>query len=676
MRVALYARVSTEAQEARGTIGSQLELLRERVGTEGHELVGEFCDDGYSGARLDRPGLDAMRDQAEAGAFEAVWCLSADRLARAYAYQVLIVDELARFGVRVVFVDSPALDDNPQARLLAQVQGVIAEYERAKIAERYRRGKLYRSRLGEVISWKAPYGYRRLPRDKTGPARLEVFEPEAAVVRRIFSDYVAGGHAIRRITRLLNSDGIPTPTGNAVWGTSIVNRLLRNEAYVGRVYFNKTEAVPTISRTGRRSNLQRPRPREDWVAIPCPAIVPEEVFEAAQRVSHDNSQWSPRHLKDEAWLLRGLVKCGACKVGTRCHKMSGRDGTIHRYYYCANHDTIRARGEADRCPERNIHADALDAFVFEQVRAALLRPEVLLAGESALTAAQPVHDDELLSAELARLARKIDMAEAAQRRLADLYQSGLPELVEVQHRAKEIDSHHRSLVAQKNSLVARRRELAADNQLRRRVSDFAQKVTAGIDQLDFDQRQQLLRLLVDQVLVSGWRVEIQLRIPLDEDSGDGGGGSNPAGPAGPSGRSGAGRRARVSSKDGLRSVRGDRWSVPAPGGRHGWQRGGASHLEPGKNPAVRGEFPCPSLGRSSGRARGLLVAVHGEFSCPPVGRSPWPLTPGPTGANPPRRCAVPRPRTRLQGEPSSPLPLARRSDEPSTGVDARLSRRG
>src|ERR1700676_1245036 len=152
MRAAIYARVSTEAQEARGTIGSQLATLTERVGAEGHDLVVSFCDEGYSGARLDRPGLDALRDQAEAGVFEVVWCLSPDRLARAYAYQVLVIDELARHDLRVIFAAAPAIDDDPQARLLTQVQGVIAEYERAKIAERNRRGKLWRARAGEVIT--------------------------------------------------------------------------------------------------------------------------------------------------------------------------------------------------------------------------------------------------------------------------------------------------------------------------------------------------------------------------------------------------------------------------------------------------------------------------------------------------------------------------------------------
>ena len=155
MRAAIYARVSSEAQAERGTIASQLEALEQRAAREGDELVGRFVDDGYSGARFNRPGLDALRDQAEAGVFELVWCLTPDRLARNFAYQMLVVDEFARLGVELRFVDAPPLDD-PQARLLVQVQGVIAEYERAHSAERQRRGKLYKVRAGEAIFTKVP----------------------------------------------------------------------------------------------------------------------------------------------------------------------------------------------------------------------------------------------------------------------------------------------------------------------------------------------------------------------------------------------------------------------------------------------------------------------------------------------------------------------------------------
>ena len=514
MRIAIYARVSTDAQEARGTIGSQLALLREQAAREGHELVAEYTDDGRSGARLDRPGLDALRDAAAAGCFESVWCLSADRLARRYAYQVIVLDELSRHGVSVRFHDTPQLGDDPQARLLTQVQGVIAEYERAKIGERYRRGKLWRSRAGEVIAWKAPYGYRRVPRIGERPAHLEVFEREAAVVRRIFDDYVRQDISMRQIAIGLTRDGVRSPTGRAVWRLSTIGRILRNEAYIGRVYYNQTETVAPRRPTGR--SRQVPRPRDQWIAIAVPAILDETLFKAAQRVSRDHSQWNPRRAEPGHWLLRGLVKCGHCGVGVTCHKARGRNGTFNRYYYCSNHDPFRAGGEHRRCPERHIRADALDAFVFEQVREALLRPEVLLAGEHAVAARREPVADELLQAQLARLQRKSDAAHAEQRRLVDLYQADLIDRDEVLRRSREVRDRQQNLEQQRDALIVQRKELAQQNALRDRIIGFSATVGDGIDQLDFDQRQKLLRLIVEQVRVRGWRVDIKLRIPLEE----------------------------------------------------------------------------------------------------------------------------------------------------------------
>ena len=161
-----------------------------RPSADGDEVIEEFVDDGYSGARLDRPALDRLRDAAEAGVLDGVICLCADRLARVYAYQVLIIEELARFGVSVRFLEGPAHGEDPATTLLVQMQGVIAEYERAKIAERYRRGKLYRARQGEIPFWKTSYGHRRVVPADGGPARIEIFEPEAEIVRWIFHAYV------------------------------------------------------------------------------------------------------------------------------------------------------------------------------------------------------------------------------------------------------------------------------------------------------------------------------------------------------------------------------------------------------------------------------------------------------------------------------------------------------
>ena len=165
MRTALYARVSTERQERQQTIGSQLAALRGWAAANGHPLAEEhvFRDEGYSGGRLDRPGLDALRDAVRDGAVGLVAVLSPDRLARRYAYQVLLLEEFRRAGCEVAFLHRPISDD-PDDQLLLQIQGAIAEYERAVLGERFRRGKLQRARDGHYLGGRAPYGYRYVPR--------------------------------------------------------------------------------------------------------------------------------------------------------------------------------------------------------------------------------------------------------------------------------------------------------------------------------------------------------------------------------------------------------------------------------------------------------------------------------------------------------------------------------
>lgn len=526
MKVAAYARVSSESQAARGTIASQLEALASRTAAEGDEVVATYIDDGYSGARLDRPGLDALRDAAEAGAFEAVWCLSPDRLAREFAYQALIIDELARFGVTVRFTDTPPIDNDPQARLLVQVQGLFAEYEKAKMAERYRRGKIYRMRAGEAIFWKVPYGYRRVPRSEAGPAHLEVYEPEAEIVRRMFSEYLEGT-SLRQISRHLYEDGVPTATGKALWKPSAITGLLHNRAYAGTAVWNRHDDV---ARHGEKR--RRLRPEEEWVEVPVPPIVSEEVFAAAQAITRDNSIFSPRRSAPGLWLLRGLVVCGACGVRAHVRQRSSKDH-VNRYYDCANHDPFRAGGPDRRCRERQIRADELDDFVFGQVRQVLLRPELLIAGEAALAGKAKIPDDQLCATQLERIGRRADQVDAERRRLADLYQAGLVDLDELRRRSKDVAARKTRLDNERDQLIARQQQLAIDNQLRRCVADFAARVTAGIDNLDFEGRQRLLRLVVEQVRVTGWHVEIRLRIPLDDGPPDGGPGqrNSPKSPA-------------------------------------------------------------------------------------------------------------------------------------------------
>jgi len=211
---AIYARVSSKQQAKDQTIGSQLAALREHAGSSRLEVPEEwvFCDEGHSGATLVRPALEALRDLAAQGCLDVVLVYSPDRLARKFACQALLIEELARAGTRVEFVNGPR-GDSPEDQLLVQFQGMFAEYEKAQLMERYRRGKAYRARAGSVnVLSGAPFGYRYLRKTPQSAARYEIIEHEAALVRELFRRYADDGATIADLTRWMTSQGVPTRT--------------------------------------------------------------------------------------------------------------------------------------------------------------------------------------------------------------------------------------------------------------------------------------------------------------------------------------------------------------------------------------------------------------------------------------------------------------------------------
>jgi hypothetical protein len=199
--------------------------------------------------------------------------------------------------------------------------------------------------------------------------------------------------------------------------------------------------------------------------------------------------------------------------------MRGRNGTIHRYCYCRGHDLLRAR-QGRRCPERNIRADELDEYVFARVRQALLDPRQLIAGERAVIAGAPLDENELIAAQLKRLDGALQSSERERTRLLDAYQAGLLELEELTRRTAALTARRDQLVQEKHTLTRRSTELATENRLRRRLAGFAERVAASLDDLDVEGRRRLLRLVVEKVRVTGWRVEIHLKIPLPDDPPD------------------------------------------------------------------------------------------------------------------------------------------------------------
>src|SRR6266699_1239056 len=229
---AIYARVSSAQQREQNTISSQTAALREYAQTQQLTVPPEwiFEDAGYSGSVLVRPGLERLRDLIAEGAIATVLVYGPDRLSRNYACQVLLLEEFARHGAEVVFLNAPAAD-TPEQRLLLQFQGMIAEYERAQIAERTRRGKRHQAKAGMInVLSAAPYGYRYVKKTEAAQAYYQVLESEAEVVRKVFALYTVEGLSIRAIVGRLNAENIPTRSQKAQWIHATVWGLLRNSA--------------------------------------------------------------------------------------------------------------------------------------------------------------------------------------------------------------------------------------------------------------------------------------------------------------------------------------------------------------------------------------------------------------------------------------------------------------
>jgi site-specific DNA recombinase len=516
MRAALYARVSSERQEKEQTIGSQLEALRRYASEHSLELVEEFIDDGYCGARLDRPALDRMRDRAEHGGFEVLLTYCSDRLARRFVLQALIMEELEQFGVKLIFLEGGAADD-PQSKLMHQITGAVAEFERAKITERYRRGKLYRARCGEIVSPDVPYGYRRIPRRDGIAAHAEIEPAEALVVRRIFHEYVVHGLTVRQIAKTLTLEHIPTPGGAGQWSWSTVDRILRQEAYIGTYYYNRKHCVAVDDGQGKKRQRYRctERPRDEWIAISVPPILDLETFHQAARRGRDNQAFAPRNLKEDAYLLRKLVRCGRC--GSSCSAITskqtsaGQVRTSH-YYVCLRKNSGFLKQE--RCGQRQIRADVLDEMVWEEVSARLQDPKQVQDAyqehhnRQGGSGQSPQGDPDL------RVAEQIKRTNKELSRLLDAYQCGAIELAELQRRRKLIDSKLELLNREQAMLEKMAEQKERDADIQTGLEEFATLVSNNLRHISFENKQKLLRMVLEKVVVKDWRVDVYYTIPL------------------------------------------------------------------------------------------------------------------------------------------------------------------
>jgi site-specific DNA recombinase len=513
MRAAVYARVSTDRQAQDQTIDSQLTALRQWAADAGHDLRPDhvFADDGYSGSRLDRPALDRLRDAARDGEVEVVGVYSPDRLARKYAYQVLLLEEFQKAGCAVAFVHRPLTDD-PHDQLLLQIQGAVAEYERAVLKERFRRGKLQKARAGQWVTSTAPFGYRYVPKRDGVPGHLEVDPAEAEVVRLLFGWLLDDRLTIRQMLKRLAAGPWRPRSGNRHWSSCVVRRILSDPTYTGTAYANRYTYVvprkPTTRgpRAGAATGRGAERPRDEWIAIPVPALVDESTHENALAQLARNAALSFRRNTRHAYLLRCLLTCRGCGLAMSGVTHRGRDGSpAVAYYRCAGKDPV-ARGRDRACPEPSPKVADLDAAVWAHVRGLLDDPATLLAQFDAARAADPPAEDRT-EAQLRRLDRE-------EQRLVDAYQAGAIELTELKDRRAQTAARRQALLAGREQQARLRAEREAAGRVYADLTAFCARLRTRLDGASAEERQKVLQLVVERVIVGADALEVRHVIPL------------------------------------------------------------------------------------------------------------------------------------------------------------------
>jgi len=517
---ALYARVSSDAQAQEQTIDSQVADLRNQAVQDEVSLIESNCflDDGVSGSTLNRPALERLRDTAYVGGFQRLYVHSPDRLARKYAYQVLIVDELQKQGIEIVFLNR-AIGASPEEDLLLQMQGMFAEYERAKIMERSRRGKRHGATRGSVnVLSAAPYGYRYIKRSEgDGQATYEINEEQAAVVRQVFQWVGRDRLSIGEVTRRLTASDTKTATGKDWWDRTTVWGMLKNPAYKGFAAFGKTRIGPRRpqlrtqrghSKTPRRTGSTYDTDASEQVLIPVPSIVSEELFAVVEKQLTENRQRGRERKRGAKYLLQGLLQCKCCGYayyGKKVSRSSAKGKSQWAYYRCVGTDAYRFGG-VRVCQNKQVRTDKLDEAVWQDA-CQLLRHPKLLRKEYERRLASPQESDSLTL-----LKKQLATAQRTVERLIDAYTDGVLDRGEFDPRLERarqrVEKHQQQLDAHEHES----REQASLREALACLDDFTSSIDTNLESADWELRREILRTLIDRVEIEEGQLRIVYRI--------------------------------------------------------------------------------------------------------------------------------------------------------------------
>jgi site-specific DNA recombinase len=496
LRVALYARVSSEEQKHGHNIDSQLAELKYFADHNHWPVVGTYLDEAWSGALLARPALDRLRDDAAKKVFDAVLINDVDRLARDVTHLGVIKRDLERSGARVIFRKIPS-EGGPTHNLLVNILGSFAEFERELISDRTRRGRRHKvETLQKFIGAIPPYGFRYIPAkrpDNEGKLLMNV--EEAAVVRRIYGWVDEQGYSTRNVVDRLNREGAPTRKGGSLWQKSSVTRILRSRVYCGTWFYNKNYlTVPKRNVVqghpdGRKTSIHL-RPQDEWIPVKLPQtlrIISDEQWRRVQQQLDRNRCFSPRN-SHHVYLLSGLVSCGGCGArfaGNPCH---GRF-----YYRCIN-----------RCKGRPMISEGLlDAAVWNAMERALNNPEILArAVEQIRQPSVPMHD------ELKEAQDGLKAIEAEEARILEGYRLSVLTPAQLSNELKLLAARRKVLESPERTLPKSKLPV------QKSVAEYCKEIRSRLSTLTIETRRRVLQLLLRDVVFDGEMVRISGVIPL------------------------------------------------------------------------------------------------------------------------------------------------------------------
>ena len=519
---AIYGRVSTTDQKDNGTSLEDQKAggLREAASL-GATAPDEYTIlEDWSGTDLSRPGLLRLYHLAEAGLIDLVIILNLDRLYRPEndgdEWQIfLVMHRLENAGAKVIWTDPSVPSEEPLASLFTFLDSWRSGKERRAILERTRRGRLATARKGGLLGGFVPYGYEYVPRAGDTLAFLKISEAQARIVRGMFRLLVEEKLSCRAIALRLTVQGIPTPKGNKLWQPSVVNHMLKQELYYGNMYFNRREPVrPQKSREKIRvgknpKSSRRLRPQDEWISITVPAIIDRSDWERAQEQLQANSKLSPRNNTRHNYLLRGLVRCGVCSKAYSgvTNKARGRE---YQYYVC--NQRYPAPGE-ERCTSHHVPLALLEGAVWDTVAQGVQEPEKL---EMEYRSRQSTSEQDSFDQERKRLESELRRLDKAADRFLDLYGDAHFDREQLKNKLYENSGQKRAIDEQLQALNRRKQEEANRQRKWKDLQAFCDAVKSGLGNLAEDERQKLLRLLIERVTIKSNSIRIELAVPLDD----------------------------------------------------------------------------------------------------------------------------------------------------------------